>query len=64
MVNVTLWKKVKNKGCWKPIALIETGYDTGNYVKYTNVTRWIALSYHIPAYLLFYKKCDHESLEF
>ena len=34
------------------------------YVKYTNVTRWIAKSCHIPAYLVFYKKCTHDSLEF
>ena len=64
MVDVDSVEICQNKGCWKPLALIETVYDTGNYVKYTNVTRWIALSCHIPAYLCFYKKCDHESLEF
>ena len=64
MVDVDSVECCYNKGCWQPLALIETVYDTGNYVKYTNVTRWIAKSCHIPAYLVFYKKSTQDSLEF
>ena len=59
MVDVDSVECCYNKGCWQPLALIETVYDTGNYVKYTNVTRWIAKSCHIPAYLVFYKNYMH-----
>ena len=45
-----------NKGCWKPLACVETVYDTGNYFKYTTVTEHVANGLNIPAFLVFYQK--------
>jgi hypothetical protein len=55
-----------NKPCWKPLAVIETVYDTGkNYKKYTNVVEAIAQGLNIPCFLLYYKPIpDTDSLEF
>ena len=55
-----------NKPCWKPLAVIETVYDTGkNYKKYTNVVEAIAPGLNIPCCLLYYKPIpDTDSLEF
>ena len=55
-----------NKPCWKPLAVIETVYDTDkNYKKYTNVVEAIAQGLNIPCFLLYYKPIpDTDSLEF
>ena len=58
MVDVDSVECCQNKGCWKPLALIETVYDTGNYVKYTNVLYQLAETCNLPAYLVFYKPKD------
>lgn len=55
MVDVDSVEVCQNKGCWKPLLLVETVYDTGNYVKYTNVLKQIAEASNLPAYLVFYK---------
>ncbi len=56
MVDVDSVEVCLNKGCWQPLALVETVCDTGNYVKYTTVTEYIANKLHIPAFLVFYQK--------
>lgn len=56
MIDLDSVEVCLNKGCWKPLACVETVYDTGNYVKYTTVTEYIANKLHIPAFLVFYKK--------
>ena len=43
------------KGCWKPLAIIETVFDTGKYDKYTNVVESIAEGLKIPGFLVYYK---------
>ena len=59
-----------NKGCWQPLAIVETVYDTGkNYKKYTNVVEYIAKGLDIPCFLLYYKPINDNgvvsgSLEF
>lgn len=56
MVDIDSVEICKNWGCWKPLAIVETVYDTGNYVKYTSVTEQIANELNLPAFLVFYKK--------
>ena len=56
MVDIDSVEICKNFYCWSPLALVETCYDTGNYVKYTSVTEQIANKLHIPAFLVFYQK--------
>jgi len=56
MVDIDSVEICRNWGCWKPLAIIETVYDTGNYVKYTSVTEQIANELNLPAFLVFYKK--------
>tara|TARA_X000001382_G_scaffold71292_1_gene49663 strand:- start:627 stop:1010 length:384 start_codon:yes stop_codon:yes gene_type:complete len=56
MVDIDSVEICKNWGCWKPLAIVETVYDTGNYVKYTTVSEYIARELNIPCFLVFYKK--------
>jgi hypothetical protein len=56
MVDIDSVEICKNFYCWSPLALVETVYDTGNYVKYTSVTEQIANGLNIPAFLVFYQK--------
>lgn len=62
MVDIDSVEVCKNKGCWKPLAIVETVYDTGNYVKYTTVSEYIARELNIPCFLVFYKKGLGKSL--
>jgi len=64
MVDIDSVEICKNKGCWKPLALIEHVYDTGNYVKYTNVIKALGKSDNLPVFLVFYKKTTQDSLTF
>jgi len=64
MVDIDSVEICKNKGCWKPLALIEHVYDTGNYVKYTNVIKALGKSANLPVFLVFYKKTTQDSLTF
>ena len=56
MIDLDSVEVCLNKGCWKPLACVETVYDTGNYVKYTTVTEHVANGLNIPAFLVFYQK--------
>ena len=55
----------KNKGCWKPLAIIEHLYDTGSdKKKYTNIVEQIGKGLNIPVYLVYYKEVDPDTLSF
>ena len=55
----------KNKGCWKPLAIIEHLYDTGSdKKKYTNIVEQIGKGLNIPVYLVYYKEVEDDTLEF
>jgi len=56
MVDVDSVECCRNYGCYQPLAIIETVYDTGNYKKYTNVVEHIAKGLNLPCFLVFYKK--------
>ena len=55
-----------HKGCWQPLAIIETVFNVGTYKKkYTTIVEHIAKSLNIPCYLLYYKPIpSSDSLEF
>lgn len=55
MIDIDSMPICYRKGCWMPLAVVETVFDTGNYKKYTSVTQYIAKKLGIRAYLLFYK---------
>ena len=55
----------KNKGCWKPLAIIEHLYDVGSdKKKYTNIVEQIGKGLNIPVYLVYYKEVEEDTLEF
>ena len=64
MIDIDSVEICQNKGCWQPLALIETVYDTGNYKKYTNSMRWLGKVANLPCFLVFYKKMTQGMLEF
>jgi len=66
MIDIDSVEICLNKGCWQPLAIIETVYDVGKYNKYTNIVEFIAEKLGIPAYLVYYKPSDTVSwsLEF
>ena len=54
-----------NKGCWKPLAIIEHLYDTGSdKKKYTNIVEHIGKALNVPVYLVYYKDVDKDTLSF
>jgi hypothetical protein len=55
----------KNKGCWKPLAIIEHLYDTNSdKKKYTNIVEQIGKALDVPVYLVYYKDVDKDTLSF
>ena len=66
MIDIDSIEICTNKGCWQPLAIIETVFDVGKYNKYTNIVEFIAEKLGIPAYLVYYKPRDTGtgSLEF
>lgn len=66
MIDIDSVEICTNKGCWQPLAIIETVFDVGKYNKYTNIVEFIAEKLGIPAYLVYYKpsNADTDSLEF
>ena len=53
----------KNKGCWKPLAIIEHLYDTGSdKKKYTNIVEQIGKGLNIPVYLVYYKEVEDDTV--
>ena len=54
-----------NKGCWKPLAIIEHLSDTGSdKKKYTNIVEQIGKALNVPVYLVYYKDVDKDTLSF
>jgi len=54
-----------NKGCWKPLAVIEHLYDTNSdKKKYTNIVEQIGKALDVPVYLVYYKDIDKDTLTF
>jgi hypothetical protein len=54
-----------NKGCWKPLAIIEHLYDTNSdKKKYTNIVEHIGKALDVPVYLVYYKDVNKDTLSF
>ena len=65
MVDIDSVEICKNKGCWKPLAIIEHLYDTGSdKKKYTNIVEQIGKALDVPVYLVYYKDVDKDTLSF
>ena len=65
MADVDSVEICRNKGCWKPLAIIEHLYDTGSdKKKYTNIVEQIGKGLNIPVYLVYYKEVDPDTLSF
>ena len=65
MCDVDSVEICKNKGCWKPLAIIEHLYDTGSdKKKYTNIVEQIGKALDVPVYLVYYKDVDKDTLSF
>ena len=65
MCDVDSVEICRNKGCWKPLAIIEHLYDTGSTKKkYTNIVEQIGQALNVPVFLVYYKKTTRDSLTF
>ena len=65
MCDVDSVEICRNKGCWKPLAIIEHLYDTGSdQKKYTNIVEQIGKGLNIPVYLVYYKEVGEDTLSF
>ena len=65
MCDVDSVEICRNKGCWKPLAIIEHLYDTGSdKKKYTNIVEQIGQALKVPVFLVYYKKTTRDSLTF
>ncbi len=65
MCDVDSVEICRNKGCWKPLAIIEHLYDTGSTKKkYTNIVEQIGQALKVPVFLVYYKKTTRDSLTF
>ena len=65
MVDIDSVEICRNKGCWKPLAIIEHLYDTGSdKKKYTNIVEQIGKALDVPVYLVYYKDVDKDTLTF
>ena len=65
MCDVDSVEICRNKGCWKPLAIIEHLFDTGSdKKKYTNIVEQIGQALKVPVFLVYYKKTTRDSLTF
>ena len=65
MCDVDSVEICRNKGCWKPLAIIEHLFDTGSdKKKYTNIVEQIGQALKVPVFLVYYKKTTRDSLIF
>jgi hypothetical protein len=74
MVDVDSVPICNRAGCKKPLAVIETVFDTGKYFKVTTITETIAKALGVRAYLVFYKPipdgtkvcktCRHNNIQY
>ena len=54
-----------NKGCWKPLAIIEHLYDLNQTKKkYTTIVEHIGRALKVPVFLVYYKKSTGDTLSF
>ena len=57
MIDIDAVEICQNKGCWKPLAVIEHLYDTGSdKKKYTTIVEYIGKALNVPVFLVYYKK--------
>ena len=52
------------KGCYEPLAIIETCYDKGQTYKNTTLVKTLSDRLRVPSFLVFYKKVGQGSLAF
>jgi len=64
MIDVDSVECCPVKGCYEPLALIETCYDKGQKYKSTTLLKTLASRLQIPSFLVFYKKVGQGSLAF
>ena len=65
MCDVDSVEICQNKGCWKPLAVIEHLYDTNSdKKKYTNIVEQIGQALNVPVFLVYYKEATADSLIF
>ena len=65
MCDVDSVEICQNKGCWKPLAIIEHLYDTNSdKKKYTNIVEQIGQALKVPVFLVYYKESTTDSLIF
>jgi len=65
MCDVDSVEICRNKGCWKPLAIIEHLFDTNSdKKKYTNIVEQIGQALKVPVFLVYYKKTTRDSLTF
>ena len=65
MCDVDSVEICRNKGCWKPLAIIEHLFDVGSdKKKYTNIVEQIGQALKVPVFLVYYKKTTRDSLTF
>tara|TARA_B110000261_G_scaffold11500_1_gene11630 strand:- start:36 stop:419 length:384 start_codon:yes stop_codon:yes gene_type:complete len=65
MCDIDAVEICKNKGCWKPLAIIEHLFDVGSdKKKYTNIVEQIGKALNVPVYLVYYKDVDKDTLSF
>ena len=65
MCDVDSVEICRNKGCWKPLAIIEHLFDTNSdKKKYTNIVEQIGQDLKVPVFLVYYKKTTRDSLTF
>ena len=64
MIDVDSVECCPVKGCYEPLAMIETCYDKGQKFKSTTMLKIIASRLQIPSFLVFYKKVAQGSLTF
>ena len=64
MIDVDSVECCPVKGCYEPLALIETCYDKGQKFKSTTMLKIIASRLQIPSFLVFYKQVAQGSLTF
>ena len=52
------------KGCYEPLAILETCYDKGQIYKATTLVNIVASRLNIPCFLVFYKNLTPTTLTF
>ena len=53
MIDIDAVEICQNKGCWKPLAVIEHLYDTGSdKKKYTTIVEYIGKALNVPVFLV------------